>query len=538
NFVMLELGQPLHAFDNTKLDGAIHARMASAGEKILLLNEQTLELQDDVLLIADDQRPVAMAGIMGGEDSGITLDTTEMFLESAFFAPKAIAGRARRYGFGSDASHRFERGVDFGNTLRALERASQLILQICGGQAGPLCEAAATLPARTPVRLRPARAAKVIGIPFSAEQIGDLFARLDLAFVREGDDFIVTPPSYRFDIEIEEDLIEEIARLYGYDNIPSPAPHAMVIMQPQTEDARPLYRVRQILADRGFQEVVNYAFVEENWEADFAANASPIRLANPIASQMSVMRSTLIGGLIANVVTNLKRKQNRVRVFETGRCFFRDAAGTPVDGFNQPWKLAGLAYGSALPEQWGSPTRNADFYDIKGEVELLLAPAVARFEKANHPALHPGRSAQISVDGQIIGFVGELHPQWLQKYELPLAPVVFELDLDILKRARLPKYTEVSRQPPAIRDLAIVVDQGLELQTLIDGIKANQPALIQDIKLFDVYTGKGIDSGKKSLAFRIVMQDTQRTLQDVEVDTAVQQLVTYLHQSFAAQLRV
>jgi len=538
NYVMLELGQPLHAFDNTKLDGAIHARMANASENILLLNEQTLELQNDVLLIADDQRPVAMAGIMGGEDSGITLDTTEMFLESAFFAPKAIAGRARRYGFGSDASHRFERGVDFGNTRRALERASQLILEICGGQAGPLCEAEATLPARTPVRLRPARAAKVIGILFTAEQIGDLFARLDLAFVRDGDDFIVTPPSYRFDIEIEEDLIEEIARLYGYDNIPSPAPHATVVMQPQTEDARPLFRVRQILADRGFQEVVNYAFIEETWETDFAANASPIRLANPIASQMSVMRSTLIGGLVANVVTNLKRKQSRVRVFETGRCFFRDDAGAPVAGFNQPWKLAGLAYGSALPEQWGSTTRNVNFYDIKGEVELLLAPVVARFEKAIHPALHPGRSAQISLDGQIIGFVGELHPQWLQKYDLPLAPVVFELDLDILKQAKLPKYAEVSRQPPAIRDLAIVVDQGLELQTLIDGIKANQPVLIQDIKLFDVYTGKGIDAGKKSLAFRIVMQDTQRTLQDVEVDTAVQQLVTYLHQSFAAQLRV
>ncbi|MEI7613731.1 MAG: phenylalanine--tRNA ligase subunit beta, partial [Betaproteobacteria bacterium] len=538
NFVMLELGQPLHAFDNTKLDGAIHARMASAGENILLLNEQTLELQDDVLLIADDQRPVAMAGIMGGEDSGITLDTTEMFLESAFFAPKAIAGRARRYGFGSDASHRFERGVDFGNTRRALERASQLILQICGGQAGPLCEAAATLPARSPVRLRPARAAKVIGIPFSAEQIGDLFARLDLAFVRDGDDFVVTPPSYRFDIEIEEDLIEEIARLYGYDNIPSPAPHATVIMQPQTEDARPLFRVRQILADRGFQEVVNYAFVEENWEADFAANASPIRLANPIASQMSVMRSTLIGGLVANVMTNLKRKQSRVRVFETGRCFFRDAAGAPVSGFNQPWKLAGLAYGSALPEQWGSTTRNADFYDIKGEVELLLAPAVARFEKATHPALHPGHSASISVDGKIIGYVGELHPQWLQKYDLPLAPVVFELDLDVLKLARLPKYVEVSRQPPAIRDLAIVVDQKLELQQLLDGISNNRPALIQDIKLFDVYSGKGIESGKKSLAFRIVMQDTQRTLQDVEVDAAVQQLITYLNQTYDAQLRV
>lgn len=538
NYVMLELGQPLHAFDNAKLRGAIHARLASTNEQILLLNEQTLELQNDVLLIADDQRPVAMAGIMGGEDSGITLETTEMFLESAFFAPKAIAGRARRYGFGSDASHRFERGVDFGSTRQALERACQLIIDVCGGQAGPLCEAQAALPARQPVRLRLARVAKVLGVTFTAQQIADVFVRLGLAFTRDGDDFVVTPPTHRFDIEIEEDLIEEVARLHGYDEIPSPAPRARLAMLPQTEDSRPLFRVRQILADRGFQEVVNFAFVEEGWESDFAANTDPIRLANPIASQMSVMRSTLIGGLVANVVTNLKRKQNRVRLFETGRCFFRDAEGQPVKGFRQPWKLAGLAYGGALPEQWGNPTRSVDFYDIKGEVELLLAPSTARFEKAAHPALHPGRSARVLIGDREIGVLGELHPQWAQKYDLPLAPVLFELDLDALTEARLPKYAEVSKQPAAYRDLAIVVDHKLELQGLLDGLEANRPSIVQDIRLFDIYTGKGIDQGKKSLAFRIVMQDTQRTLQDAEVDAAVQQLVEYLHRTFAAQLRV
>ncbi len=538
NYVMLELGQPLHAFDNTKLDGAVHARMARAGEKILLLNEQTLELSDDVLLIADDKRPLAMAGIMGGEDTGITLETTEMFLESAFFAPKAIAGRARRYGFGSDASHRFERGVDFGGTQRALERATQLIHQICGGQAGTLCEAVAELPARAPVRLRPTRVTRVLGISFSAEQIGELFSRLGLSFTRDGDDFIVTPPSYRFDIEIEEDLIEEIARLYGYDNIPAQAPCARLSMLPQTEDARPLQQVRKLLADSGFQEVINFAFVEEAWETDFSANTAPIHLANPIASQMSVMRSSLIGGLIANVVTNLKRKQSRVRIFETGRCFFRDPAGGPVAGFRQPWKLTGLAFGSALPEQWGSKSRNVDFYDMKGEVERLLAPAVARFERTTHPALHPGRSARVMLGDQEIGVIGELHPQWLQKYDLPQAPVIFELDLAPLTASKLPKYTEVSRQPLATRDLAIVVDQKLELQKLLDGMLANRPAIIQDIRLFDVYTGKGIAQGKKSLAFRIVMQDTQRTLLDAEVDAAMQQLITYLQQTFAAQLRV
>ncbi len=538
NYVMLELGQPLHAFDNAKLNGAIHARLARKGERIQLLNEQSLELQDDVLLIADDQRPVAMAGIMGGDESGISLETTEMFLESAFFAPKAIAGRARRYGFGSDASHRFERGVDFGGTRQALERATQLILQICGGLAGPLCEAQATLPSRTPVRLRLARAVKVLGVAFAPEEVADIFSRLGFSFVREGNDFIVTPPSYRFDIEIEEDLIEEIARLHGYDSIPSPAPQARLAMLPQTENARPVSRVRQILANRGFQEVVNFAFVDDSWEKDFASNDAPIRLANPIASQMGVMRSTLIGGLVSNVLTNLKRKQNRVRLFETGRCFFRDSQGGPVKGFRQPWKLAGIAYGSACPEQWGTPDRSTDFYDLKGDIEQLLAPVTARYEKFSHPALHPGRSARIVVNGTEIGVLGELHPQWAQKYDLPIAPVVFELDLEALTFAQIPKYAEVSKQPSAYRDLAIVVDQKLELQSLLDGIAANCPAIVKEVKLFDIYTGKGIDQGKKSLAFRIVMQDTQRTLQDAEVDAATQQLITYLNQSFAAQLRV
>ncbi len=538
NYVMLELGQPLHAFDNAKLTGAIHARLARPGENIQLLNEQTLQLQDDVLLITDDQEPLAMAGIMGGEDSGISLETTEMFLESAFFAPKAIAGRARRYGFGSDASHRFERGVDFGGTQEALERATQLILQICGGNAGPLCEAKARIPARQPVRLRLARVAKVLGVAFAKEEINDIFSRLGFSFVSDGDDFVVTPPSYRFDIEIEVDLIEEIARLHGYDAIPSVAPRASLSMLPQTEDRRPISRIRQLLAGRGFQEVVNFAFVDESWEKDFAANNDLIRLANPIANQMGVMRSTLIGGLIANVLTNLKRKQNRVRLFETGRCFFRDAQGTPVKGFRQPWKLAGIVYGGALPEQWGSPARPVDFYDIKGEVELLLAPMAARYEKVTHPALHPGRSARIIAEGNQIGILGELHPQWVQKYDLPFAPVVFELELESLTHAQLPRYSEVSKQPAAYRDLAIVVDQKLELQGILDGLAANSPAIVREVKLFDIYTGKGVEEGKKSIAFRIVMQDTQRTLQDVEVDAATQQLITYLNQSFAAQLRV
>jgi len=538
NYVMLELGQPLHAFDNTKLTGAIHVRMAAEGEQIHLLNEQTLKLQGDVLLIADEEQSVAMAGIMGGANSGITLDTQEMFLESAFFAPSAIAGRARRYGFVSDASHRFERGVDFGNTRQALERATQLVLEICGGTAGPISEAKADLPERTPVRLRLTRLAKVLGIDFSEAQVSALLLRLRLDFKIEDSDFIVSPPTHRFDIEIEEDLIEEIVRLYGYDNIPTLVPRARLAMLPQTESSRPISKVRQLLVDRGFQEVVNFAFVEEAWESDFAGNRAPIRLANPIASQMSVMRSTLISGLIANVSNNLKRKQNRVRVFETGRCFFRDEPGHPVEGFHQPLRVSGLAYGSALPEQWGLSSRNVDFFDIKAEVEALLAPVTARFEKADHPAFHPGRSAHIKVDGRNIGVVGEIHPEWVQKYELPTAPVAFEIELDALLSAQVPAFSEISRQPSAVRDLAILVDQKVGLQQILDGLESAKPPIVQDIRLFDVYTGTGVEPGKKSLAFRIVMQDTQRTLLDVEVDATVQQLIIYLQQSFAAQLRV
>lgn len=540
NYVMLELGQPLHAFDNARLEGAVHARMAKPEEKLLLLNEQTIAVDADVLMIADDAKPLAMAGIMGGEESGITLETSELFLESAFFAPEAIAGRARRYGFASDASHRFERGVDFGGTRRAIERATQLILEICGGRAGPVVEALAELPARQPVRLRTARAEKVLGLPLGAERIAGLFKGLALDFVQQGDDFLVTPPSWRFDMEIEEDLIEEIARLYGYDNIPSPAPRARMAMLRQPEAQRPAYRIRQMLADRGYQEVVNFAFVETQWEADFAGKSAEtelIRLANPIASQMAVMRSTLIGGLVANLVTNLKRKQTRVRLFEVGRTFHRDAAARPVAGYRQPWRLSGLAFGGALPDGWASGARKVDFFDVKGDIEALLAPAALRFERLDHPALHPGRAARILIDDCEVGCLGELHPEWVQKYELTAPPVLFELDFDVLKAASVPAYAELSRFPAVVRDLAVVVDRELTLQALIDGVKKDLPALITDLQLFDVYAGKGVPENKKSLALRIVMQDTQRTLQDSDVDAAMQQLIVSLERNFAAQLR-
>lgn len=538
NYVMLESGQPLHAFDNAKLAGDIHVRMAKPGEKLCLLNEQILELQDDILLIADEKQALALAGIMGGEESGISLETSEMFLESAFFTPKAVAGRARRFGFVSDASHRFERGVDFGATRQALERASALILQICGGQAGPITEAAASLPTRNPVRLRRARVSKVLGVEFTQKAIATLLSRLNFRHEFVDESFLVTPPTYRFDIEIEEELIEEIARLHGYDNIPNRAPIGQLSMLPETEDARSAHQIHQRLVERGFQEVINFAFVEDMWERDFAAASHPIKLANPISLQMGVMRSSLIGGLIANLATNLKRKQNRVRLFETGRCFARAPLGKPVDGFDQPWRLAGLAYGGSQPEQWGNSRNQVDFFDIKGDLEAVLSPLRARFKKTIHPAFHPGRSASVHIEDQLVGFLGELHPQWLEKYDLPMPPVLFELDLDRVKQARMPYFKEVSHQPTATRDLAILIDQDIAVETVVEGLKSAAPAVVIDIRFFDIYTGKGVPSGKKSLAFRIVMQDTQRTLQEAEVDSATDFLIAYMEQAFAAQLRV
>ena len=534
NYVMLELGQPLHAFDDARLSGAIHVRYPAPGEELLLLNEQT-----DTALIADDARALAMAGVMGGEDSGIADSTTDLFLESAFFAPAAIAGKARNFGFASDASHRYERGVDFDLSRRAIERATQLIVDICGGQPGPVVEtvSAAHLPSRQPVRLRTARAARVLGIRLAAQRIEDILKGLGLAVARQGDDFLVTPPSFRFDIEIEEDLIEEIARVHGYDNIPSQPPVAQMAMMPATETRRTPMVLRRMVAERDYHEVVTFSFVDAAWEADFTTNAAPIVLANPIASQMGVMRSSLIGGLIGTLVANRRRQTERVRVFELGRCFKRDASSGPVAGFAQPLRLAGLAAASTLPEQWGAPVGRVDFYDIKADVEALYVPRHLELVKAEHPALHPGRCATVSLDGRPVGVLGELHPRWVQKYELGTAPVVFELELAALLATPFPQYVEVSRFPAVIRDLALVVPQSQTLAPLLAALRAAAPAIVRDVALFDVYQGKGLSESEKSLAFRIVMQDTQRTLEDAEVEAVIADLLVVATRDFNASLR-
>ena len=528
NYVLLELGQPLHAFDLAKLNGGIAVRFARADEKIKLLNEQIITLEPDMLVIADDNAAVALAGVMGGADSAVDEATADIFLESAFFAPSVIIGKSRRLGFGSDSSYRFERGVDFAATQVALDRATQLILGICGGQAGAVTEVLGQLPARPPVKLRLVRIQRVLGVTLDSDEIAAILTRLNMSFQCAGDVFSVIPPSYRFDIVIEEDLIEEVARVYGYENIQPQATIASMAMLLYTEMQRPISAVRQMMVQRDYNEVINYAFVEAEVERDLCGNAQPVKLQNPIASQMSVMRSSLLGGLLTTLRTNLARKQPRVRIFEIGACF---------SGSEQQERLAGMCYGSAAAEQWGMVARNVDFYDMKGDVEALFAPATLSFMAAAHPASHPGRSAQILSHGKTVGWIGELHPQWMQQYDIPQAAVWFEIDLVALMQTTVPHATEISRFPPVRRDLAVVVDENVAVQSLLGAMQAEKVPDVVEIALFDLYRGKGVEQSKKSLAFRVLLQDTQKTLTDVEIDQSMMRLVAIL-QKQGAQLRV
>jgi phenylalanyl-tRNA synthetase beta chain len=545
NYVMLELGRPLHVYDLDKLQGGIDVRLGRGGEYVKLLNEQTVEVYPDVLAITDASGPIGLAGIMGGDSTKADEGTRHVFLESAFFFPEAIAGRARRYNLTSDASHRFERGIDFANEVEGIERATALILEICGGEPGPSVDAIARLPERKPVGMRVARAQKVIGVPVPADEIARIFTRLGLTFTRSGsgrdEAFVVTPPSYRFDIEIEEDLIEEVARLHGFDRIPVRPPVAPAVMRAQPEGRRSLHDLRGQLAAADYLEVVNFTFVDAEWERDFAANADPIRLRNPIASQLAVMRTTLIGGLVGNVRYNLNRKLSRVRAFEVGRVFLRDPnvrdGELEVAGVRQPVRVGAIAYGPALEEQWGVPERRVDFFDVKGDLEALFAPRQATFVKAPHPALHPERSARVEVDDRAVGWLGELHPRWQQRYELPSAAVAFEVDAEPLLAVPIPRSGAVSRFPPAIRDLAVVVDEGVPAQSLLEALRTARPGLVQEVRLFDLYRGESIGKRRKSLAFRVVMQDTGRTLTDAEVDAAMADLMQLLSDRFGAQGR-
>jgi phenylalanyl-tRNA synthetase beta chain len=532
NYVLLEMGQPLHAFDLAKLSGGIEVRFARAGEQLQVLNQQDVELQPDMLVIADAKQVVALAGLMGGAESAVNDTTTEILLESAFFSPNVIVGKSRRLGFGSDSSYRFERGVDFGITQAAMDRATKLILDICGGQVGSTTEVQGQLPERRPVKLRIARVQRVLGLVLDNAEIVKILSSLGMTVQNNGEVLIVTPPSYRFDIAIEEDLIEEVARVHGYEQIAPHPPSGTMNMLPHTESRRPVAKLRQSLVLRDYQESINYAFVDEAWERDLCGNAAPIALKNPIASHMSVMRSSLLGGLLAALRSNLSRKQTRVRLFELGGCFAAEPGG-----YAQYERVAGLAYGNVMPEQWGVSSRNVDLYDVKGDIEALFAPHKLNFVAAPHPSSHPGRSASIVMDGRAIGWIGELHPQWQQKYDLPLPVVWFEIDQAPLLQVGLTKAVNVSRFPLVRRDIAVVVDEGITAQFLLEAMQVENAANVVEIAIFDLYRGKGVDEGKKSLAFRVLLQDTQKTLTDIEIEQSMSRLVAVLQQN-GAQLRV
>jgi phenylalanyl-tRNA synthetase beta chain len=545
NYVMLELGRPLHVYDLDKLSGGIDVRFGRSGEHVRLLNEQTVALEPDVLAITDASGPIGLAGIMGGDSTKAETTTRNVFLEAAFFFPDAIAGRARRYNFTSDASHRFERGVDYDNNVTGIERATRLILEICGGEPGPVVDEVARLPRRPAVRMRVARAQKIIGVPIAANEMTGIFTRLGLQWRSEGHGeaqaIDVTPPSYRFDLQIEADLIEEVARVHGFERIPVRPPLAPAVMRTAPENHRDAHQLRDVLAAAGYQEVINFGFVEADWERDFAGNGDPIRLLNPIASQLAVMRTSLIGGLVDKVRYNLNRRQPRVRVFEVGRVFLRQP-GAPegvleVAGIRQPMRVAAVAYGTADAEQWGVRSRPVDFFDVKGDLQVLAAPLTLAFEPARHPALHPGRSARVLLNGTPIGWLGELQPQWQQKYELPQPLVLFEVDALPLQTVPVPAYQPVSRFPSVTRDLSFVVDAALPVQGLLDDLGALRAPGVTRVFLFDVYQGEGVPEGKKSLAFRVLLQDTEKTLTDADVDLAVQQLRDRLAMRFGAQLR-
>ncbi|HEX9391222.1 MAG TPA: phenylalanine--tRNA ligase subunit beta [Usitatibacteraceae bacterium] len=537
NYLTLAYGRPMHAFDLDKLKGGIDVRYPLPGEAITLLNEQQVVLQPDMLLITDEAGPVAIGGVMGGLDSMVTPVTTNVLFESAYFDPAVIQGKTRVLGINSDAAFRFERGVDPESVGPGIEYATRLTLEICGTpdtRIGPVTEANGELPRRSAVLVRPPRVERLIGTKIAQGEMANILRRLQCIVVDTGAGLLVTPPSFRFDLAIEEDFIEEIARIFGYDKVPAQPPKATVPMLRIGEARRSRAALRRNVAGLGYQEVINYSFVPREWEQDFAGNPAPITLLNPISSQMSVMRSTLIGGLIGSLQHNLNRGESRLKLFELGRCFMSSEASVEA----QPERIGGLAYGARSPEQWGQDkAAKADFFAIKGDVEAILAGLVVRFEVLRHPALHPGRAAAIRINDRTIGFIGELHPQWQQKHELPSAPVVWELAVETIREGLAPHYRPISRMQAVRRDIAVMVPDAVVVQTLIDTVKTLEIPSLVDFALFDVYRGNTLASGLKSLAFRIVMQDTARTLTDSECDQIVLKIVEALSQKHGATLR-
>lgn len=556
NYAMLELGRPTHVFDLDKVEGGLTVRWGRTGERLELLNGQTIDVDSNVGVIADHAGVESLAGIMGGARTAVSLDTRNVYVEAAFWWPDAIRGRARRYNLSTDAAHRFERGVDYATNAEHVEYITRLVVDICGGQAGPIDDQVLALPQRKPITMRIERCRRVLGAAIEAGAIGATFRRIGFAFEHVGNTFVVTPPSFRFDLEIEEDLIGEVARLSGYENISAHPPLASATMRAEPEEQRSAHDMRRVLSLAGYTELITYSFVDAQWERDFAANDHPITVLNPIASQMSVMRSTLLGGLVSALSHNLNRKAHRVRVFEIGRVYRRDPEQSggelQVGGVDQPNRVAGLAYGPNDDEQWAVPARDVDFFDVKGDIEPLLRRA--RFVAEQHPALHPGRSAMIEFEGRRVGMIGELHPRLQQHYELPKSPIVFELDLAPLVVRPLPRHSELSRFQPVLRDISVTVGDAVPVQAIVDAVLTlsssdRRLSALREFRLFDVYRAPPNSSKvaeasanvllnkEKSLAFRIVLQDTELPVSDADADAAVKAIVEVLKQRFEARPR-
>jgi len=545
NYVMFEYGRPSHIFDLDKIRGGLTVRWGRAGEKLKLLNGNTIEVDEAVGVIADDVAVESLAGIMGGDNTAVSDTTKNVYVEAAFWWPEAVAGRSRRYNFSTDAGYRFERGVDPAKTAEHIERITQLIVEICGGEAGPMDDHQLALPERKPVTLRVARAAKVIGMPVTQAQCAGVMQRLGLQFSEADGVLSVTPPSWRFDLQIEEDLIEEVIRVLGYGTLPETAPIAPIVPMVRGESRSGVHALRHQMAERDYVETINFSFVEERSEAELAGNADPIRVLNPIASPLAVMRSSLVGSLVNVLRYNLARKANRVRVFEIGRVFMRDAkvadAELTVAGLHQPMRIAGLAYGNADSLQWGTKERGVDFFDMKGDVEALFAPKVVSFVATTHPAMHPGRCARVEVDGAPVGHVGELHPRWRQAYELPSAPVLFELELDAVLKRDIPQFKPIQRQQSAWRDLSLVVRDSVTHDALLQAIHATPTALVRSVQLYDIYKPASpsgdIGAGERSMTVRLELLDDEATLTDERIDAVVGQVLSNLSSGLNVRLR-
>lgn len=537
NYVLLELGQPMHAFDLAALRGGIAVRWAQADESFTLLDGKTLTLASDTLVIADQQQVLALAGIMGGAHSGVSAVTESVFLECAFFTPQAVAGRARRYGLQTDSSYRFERGVDPGLQYRALERATRLLLDICGGQAGPVIEhlAEASMPHRRLIELRPARVARLLGMTLADPEIRDILTRLGMEVKSASDIWQITPPGFRFDIALEADLIEELARVHGYNQLPSRRPRAELAVTPQTETKTDPARVAQLLVDRGYQEVVTYSFIDPGLQQRLDPDCRPICLANPISSELAVMRTQLWPGLLKAYIHNQNRQQQSARLFEIGLNYIQYGNEIKQDKY-----IGCLLSGNTVSEQWGMPPRPADFFDIKADAEQILAqilgPGTHRFVAAAHPALHPGQSASIHVGNLALGWIGVLHPEIQAETGLPIT-LLLEMNLSRMPARALPRFRELSRFPAIRRDLAVTVPETVPASAVSACIRGAAGDLLQNLLIFDVYQGQGVESGRRSIALGLILQDSSRTLKDEDVDAVMGTVTSHLNQQLNVTLR-